>query len=299
MCTAPGVTWGPARPSPAACLQPALPSPVHHCPDAHSTAQKHRCPRISSRKVSPKNPRSAGREEAAQSAHVESGSCCPHVPPVLCPLGRLSDPMAHTSGPSPAGTRIHGPVTAPLGQDTEQSAATTPTEQLQRTDGTSTQILALAYDGSQAQRSPPAGPTPGAGTSVHRPTGTGCSQEPGAQAPTAGSAPGSHLQARRPGAEAGLGDKGLAPPLCLRDPVPGPRCSSRTAEGWPLRTGQPPAEEGRAPAPAQDIPPLPSGRVPSRQPRPPAPDCCWWGVVAPCCCDRPPAPGHVTTRTRE
>lgn len=145
MCTAPGVTWGPARPSPAACLQPALPSPVHHCPDAHSTAQKHRCPRISSRKVSPKNPRSAGREEAVQSAHVESGSCCPHVPPVLCPLGRLSDPMAHTSGPSPAGTRIHGPVTAPLGQDTEQSAATTPTEQLQRTDGTSTQILALAY----------------------------------------------------------------------------------------------------------------------------------------------------------
>lgn len=141
-----------------------------------------------------------------------------------------------------------------------------PTKQLRRTDGTSMQTLALAHgwkpgteisssrdDTRSRHKCPPA-------------HGDRCSQEPGPQAPSAGSAPGSHLQARRPGAEAGPGGKGLAPPLCLRDPVPGPGCGSRTSEGWPLRTGQPPEEGGRAPAPARDIPRLPSAGSPAGSP---------------------------------
>lgn len=51
---------GESRGPPTPPLQPAYspPSlpPVHRCPDAHCTAQKHRCPRIFSREVSPKNP---------------------------------------------------------------------------------------------------------------------------------------------------------------------------------------------------------------------------------------------------
>lgn len=264
MYTAPGVTWGPAHPSPAACLQPALPSPCTSLsgrPQRGSEAQM--SPHLLQERV-PYEPKKRG----------QGGGCpcgvwilLPHVPPSAVPSGasQRSDgthlrsqssghthPRSHHSSSWPRHGRVCCHNLLPSSYDARTGQACKPSRS--------------PTDGSQARRSPPAGTTPGAGTSVHRLTGTGCSQEPGPQAPSAGSTPGSHLQARRPGAEAGPGGKGLAPPLCLRDPVPGPGCGSRTSEGWPLRTGQPPEEGGRAPAPARDIPRLPSAGSPAGSP---------------------------------